>query len=63
MNIRAKKKQLIYFLPLILPSSNIHTINTNTEASLADRKEVGLEVNAERNGRAFVRGRECGAGS
>jgi len=55
---KSGKKQFIYFQPSILPSSNIHTTNTSTESSLADRKEVGLEVNAEKNGRVFVRGTE-----
>jgi hypothetical protein len=51
---------LIYFHLFILPSSNINTINTNTEALLADRKEAGLDVTAERKGRVFVPGREFG---
>ena len=46
----------MYFRLLNLPSSNINTINTNTEALLAARKEVGLEVNTERTGRVFVCG-------
>jgi hypothetical protein len=56
---KSEKNQFIYFHSFILHSSNMNTINTNTEALLADRKEVGLEVNAERNGRVFFPWREC----
>jgi hypothetical protein len=55
--LQSKKNIYLFFLH----SSNTNTINTNPEALLADCKEIGLEVNAERNGRVFVPGRECGA--